>query len=106
MAGIGRCVGQIDNDAGRGSEQVGARANHRHRHRAAIGNAGDIDVPGIGSAVGNEFFNQPDDEGDVVGTLRRRAAGAIGVGTEIGPGAAEPIRKDHTEAVAPGDFRP
>jgi hypothetical protein len=52
------------------------------------------------------FLDQPGKEGDIVGALRRRAAGAIGIGAEIGPGAIEPVGKHDTELLAPGDFRP
>ena len=83
-----------------------ARADHRHRHGAALGHAGDIDMLRVGRAVGNELFDQLCDKGDVVRTIRRRAAGAIGIGAEISPGAVEPIWKDHAKTVAPGDCRP
>jgi hypothetical protein len=54
----------------------------------------------------DEWQALPDNESDIVGTLGRCAAGAIGIRAEVGPGAIKPVGKDDAEVFALRDFRP
>jgi len=58
-----------------------------------LGQAGEVDPPGIGGAVGDVFFDQRDDEADIVGARGRARPGAFVAGPQIGPGAIEAVGK-------------
>jgi hypothetical protein len=105
MAGLRGRLGEIHDHAGGGREQIGAGADQRHRHRAAIGEAGDIDPLRIGHAISDKFLDQFCDEGDIVGPLRRDAAGALLASAQIG-GPDRALGIEHREMIALGDQRP
>ena len=109
MTGAGRIVGEIDDDTGRGREQVGTRADHRQRHRAAIGQASDIDALRVRDAVRDQIADQRLDEGDIVAeaaalaglideTLRRRA------GRENVPLMRQAVGEDSDEILLAGEL--